>query len=97
MFKFSNDPQFARKVRDLVGLYRNPPEKALILTGDEESQIQASDRTQPILPLRPGLPARQNARFPTPRDDDLIRCTERAGRDRDLSIKEFQKQETSDR
>ena len=58
-FKFSNDPHFARKVRDIVGLYMNPPDKALVLSVDEKSQIQALDRTQPILPLRPGLPARQ--------------------------------------
>ena len=58
-FKFSTDPEFAPKVRDIVGLYLNPPEKALVLSVDEKSQIQALDRTQPILPLRPGLPARQ--------------------------------------
>jgi transposase len=58
-FKFSNDPQFARKVRDIVGLYMNPPDKAIVLSVDEKSQIQALDRTQPILPLRPGLPQRQ--------------------------------------
>ena len=58
-FKFSNDPEFARKVRDIVGLYMNPPDKAIVLSLDEKSQIQALDRTQPILPLRPGLPARQ--------------------------------------
>jgi transposase len=58
-FKFSSDPQFARKVRDIVGLYRNPPDKAIVLSVDEKSQIQALDRTQPILPLRPGLPERQ--------------------------------------
>jgi len=58
-FKFSNDPQFARKVRDIVGLYLNPPDKAIVLSVDEKSQIQALDRTQPILPLRPGLPARR--------------------------------------
>src|SRR5580700_2707618 len=58
-FKFSNDPEFARKVRDIVGLYINPPDKAIVLSLDEKSQIQALDRTQPILPLRPGLPARQ--------------------------------------
>jgi hypothetical protein len=54
-FKFSNDPQFARKVRDIVGLYGNPPDKAIVLSVDEKSQIQALDRTQPILPLRPQL------------------------------------------
>src|SRR6202035_1967559 len=58
-FKFSSDPQFARKVRDIVGLYMNPPDKAIVLSVDEKSQIQALDRTQPILPLRPGLPERQ--------------------------------------
>jgi transposase len=58
-FKFSNDPEFAPKVRDIVGLYMNPPDRAIVLSVDEKSQIQALDRTQPILPLRPGLPARQ--------------------------------------
>ena len=58
-FKFSNDPEFASKVRDIVGLYMNPPAKAVVLSVDEKSQIQALDRTQPILPLRPGLPERQ--------------------------------------
>jgi transposase len=58
-FKFSNDPQFALKVRDIVGLYMNPPDKAIVLSVDEKSQIQALDRTQPILPLRPSLPERQ--------------------------------------
>jgi len=58
-FKLSRDPHFARKVRDVVGLYLNPPDKALVLCVDEKSQIQALDRTQPVLPLRPGIPARQ--------------------------------------
>ena len=58
-FKFSNDPEFAWKVRDIVGLYINPPDRAVVLSVDEKSQIQALDRTQPILPLRPGLPERQ--------------------------------------
>jgi transposase len=58
-FKFSNDPDFAPKVRDIVGLYMNPPDKAIVLSVDEKSQIQALDRTQPILPLRPGLPERR--------------------------------------
>lgn len=57
-FKFSTDPDFDRKMVDVVGLYLNPPEKALVLCIDEKSQIQALDRTQPILPMRPGLPAR---------------------------------------
>ena len=53
-FKISNDPEFAEKVIDVVGLYMNPPEKALILSVDEKTQIQALDRTQPMLPLKPG-------------------------------------------
>ena len=55
-FKFSTDPQLEAKVRDVVGLYLNPPERAVVLCVDEKSQIQALDRTAPILPLRPGLP-----------------------------------------
>jgi len=58
-FKLSNDPRFEEKVRDIVGLYSNPPERALVLCVDEKSQIQALDRTAPMLPLRPGLPERQ--------------------------------------
>jgi transposase len=55
-FKFSTDPELEAKVRDVVGLYLNPPEKAIVLYVDEKSQIQALNRTAPILPLRPGLP-----------------------------------------
>jgi len=58
-FKLSTDPDFVRKVRDIVGLYLSPPDKALVLCVDEKSQIQALDRTQPVLPLRPGIPERQ--------------------------------------
>ena len=58
-FKLSNDPLFIDKVRDIVGLYLDPPEAALVLCVDEKAQIQALDRTQPILPLRPGLPERR--------------------------------------
>ena len=54
-FKFSTDPQLEAKVRDVVGLYLDPPEKAVVLSIDEKSQIQALDRTAPILPMRPGL------------------------------------------
>jgi transposase len=56
-FKVSNDPQFAEKVTDVVGLYMNPPDKALVLCVDEKSQIQALDRTQPGLPLKKGRAA----------------------------------------
>jgi len=58
-FKLSRDPHFEEKVRDVVGLYLNPPDHALVLCVDEKSQIQALDRTAPLLPLRPGLPERQ--------------------------------------
>src|SRR5213079_3209851 len=58
-FKLSNDPQFEEKVRDIAGLYLDPPERALVLCVDEKSQIQALDRTAPVLPLRPGIPERQ--------------------------------------
>lgn len=53
-FKLSTDPLFVEKVRDIVGLYLSPPERAVVLCVDEKSQIQALDRTQPLLPLRPG-------------------------------------------
>ena len=53
-FKLSSDPLFAEKVRDIVGLYLAPPDRALVLCVDEKSQVQALDRTQPLLPLRPG-------------------------------------------
>ena len=53
-FKLSNDPFFIEKVRDVVGLYMNPPERALVLCVDEKSQIQALNRTQPLLPMQPG-------------------------------------------
>src|SRR5207253_1651530 len=53
-FKLSKDPLFVEKVRDIVGLYLNPPDRALVLCVDEKSQIQALDRTAPLLPMRPG-------------------------------------------
>src|ERR1700730_7457410 len=59
-FKFSKDPLFVEKVRDIVGLYMNPPDHAIVLCVDEKSQVQARNRTQPILPLAPGVPARQS-------------------------------------
>jgi transposase len=58
-FKLSKDPQFVEKVRDIVGLYIHPPDHAVVLCVDEKSQVQALNRTQPILPLAPGVPARQ--------------------------------------
>lgn len=58
-FKFTNDPDAEAKIRDVVGLYLNPPTNAVVLSLDEKTQIQALERTQPMLPLRPNLPARQ--------------------------------------
>lgn len=58
-FKFTTDPQAEAKIRDVVGLYLNPPTNAVVLSLDEKTQIQALERTQPLLPLRPNLPARQ--------------------------------------
>jgi len=57
-WKLSSDPQFVAKVRDIVGLYLDPPERAVVLAVDEKSQIQALDRTRPILPMLPGTPER---------------------------------------
>ena len=59
-FKLSADPLFIEKVRDIVGLYLNPPDRALVLCVDEKSQIQALDRTRPLLPLRPGQAERRS-------------------------------------
>ncbi|MFN8073880.1 MAG: IS630 family transposase [Kineosporiaceae bacterium] len=59
-FRFSTDPQLVAKVSDIVGLYLAPPENAIVLCVDEKSQIQALDRTQPILPLQPGLIERRS-------------------------------------
>ena len=58
-FKYSSDPQLIEKVIDVVGLYLDPPERAIVLSVDEKTQVQALDRTQPMLPLRPGLPERR--------------------------------------
>ena len=59
-FKLSTDPDFVAKVRDVVGLYVTPPAHAIVLCVDEKSQIQALDRSQPLLPMRPGQPARRS-------------------------------------
>jgi transposase len=59
-FKLSTDPDFVARVRDVVGLYVSPPEHAIVLCVDEKSQIQALDRSQPMLPMRPGQPARRS-------------------------------------
>lgn len=59
-FKLSTDPLFVEKVRDIVGLYLDPPDRAMVLCVDEKSQIQALDRTQPLLPMRPGQAERRS-------------------------------------
>lgn len=58
-FKFTTDPDAEKRIRDVVGLYLNPPTNAVVLSVDEKTQIQALERTQPLLPMRPNLPARQ--------------------------------------
>ena len=58
-FKLSRDPDFVKQLRDVVGVYLHPPDKALVFCVDEKPQVQALDRTEPVLPLRPGIPARQ--------------------------------------
>lgn len=58
-FKLSRDKRFLEKLYDIIGLYMNPPDKSIVFCVDEKSQIQALERTQPLLPLRPGIPARQ--------------------------------------
>jgi transposase len=58
-FKFSTDPELEAKIRDVVGLYLHPPQNAIVLSLDEKSQVQALDRTAPILPLRPGIPEKR--------------------------------------
>ena len=62
-FKLSRDPKFVEKLTDVVGLYLNPPQKALVLCIDEKSHIQALDRTQPALPLSPGRPERHSFEY----------------------------------
>src|SRR3954467_5203129 len=59
-FKLSTDPLFVDKVVDVVGLYHNPPERAVVLCVDEKSQMQALDRSQPVLPMMPGMPERRS-------------------------------------
>lgn len=62
-FKISNDPQFVEKVRDVVGLYVNPPEHAIVFAVDEKPQIQALERAQPVLPMDIGMPERQTHNY----------------------------------
>ena len=66
-FKLSRDVRFLETLTDVVGLYLNPPQQAMVLCVDEKSQIQALDRKRPILPLRPGVPAKVMTMFATGR------------------------------
>jgi hypothetical protein len=59
-FKFSTDPQLEAKIRDVIGLYLNPPDKAVVLCVDEKPQAQALERAAPVLPLRPGTPEKRS-------------------------------------
>src|SRR5438874_8484968 len=79
-FKISNDPQFAEKLEDIVGLYLNPPEHALVLCADEKSQIQALDRTQPGLPLKRGRSQTLTPRLQTQWHGHLVRRPQRGQR-----------------
>src|SRR5215212_2589999 len=62
-FQLSSDPDFVAKVRDIVGLYLNPPDRALVLCVDEKTEMQAIERTQPVLPMRPGQPERRSSDY----------------------------------
>src|SRR5918995_6526034 len=62
-FTFSSDPEFVDKVRDVVGLYLAPPDRALVLCVDEKTEMQALERTQPVLPMRPGQPERRTSAY----------------------------------
>lgn len=91
-FKLSTDPQFVAKVVDVVGLYHHPPEKSVVLCVDEKSQIQPLDRSQPVLPMMPGMPERRThdylrhgitslfAAFTSPTAPSYRHCTAATGR-----------------
>ena len=72
-FKLSSDPAFVDKVRDVVGLYMSPPDRALVLCVDEKPQIQAVERTAPVLPMRPGQPERHTHDHRRHGTTDLLR------------------------
>ena len=79
-FKLSNDPRFEEKLVDVVGLYLNPPEKALVLCMDEKSQIQALDRTQPSLPMKKGRAGTMTHDYKRNGTTTLFAALERADR-----------------
>ena len=73
-FSLSTDPYFVAKMRDVVGLYLSPPSRALVLCVDEKSQIQALDRSQMVLPMRPGQPERRSHDYMRP-EQLVVRLT----------------------
>jgi transposase len=77
-FKLSNDPQLVEKVRDIVGLYLDPPAHAAVFCVDEKPQIQALERTQPLLPMEPGQVGTADARLQAARHDHVVRRAQRA-------------------
>jgi transposase len=87
-FKLSNDPKFEEKLVDVVGLYMDPPEKALVLCVDEKSQIQALDRTQPGLPMKKGRCQTMTHELQASRNDNPICRSERLGRNRHRIMQE---------
>jgi len=85
-FKLSNDPRFEEKLVDVVGLYLNPPDKAVVLCMDEKSQIQALDRTQPSLPLKKGRGATMTHDYKRHGTTHPVRRTGRADRQGDREV-----------
>ncbi len=79
-FKVSNDPHFAEKLVDVVGLYLNPPEHAIVLCVDEKTQIQALDRMQKGLPIYPGRLGTRTHDYNMPRHHHAVRRAQRGGR-----------------
>jgi transposase len=79
-FKLSNDPYFVEKVRDVAGLYMAPPDRAIVLCVDEKSQIQALDRTQPLLPMQPGQTERRTHDYARHGTTSAVRGLERGHR-----------------
>ena len=85
-FKLSNDPRFEEKLVDVVGLYLNPPEKAIVLCADEKSSVQALDRTQASLPMVKGRGADDDPRLQAARHHHPVRCTGRVDRHGDRAM-----------
>lgn len=81
-FELSSDPLVVEKVRDIVGLYLAPPERAVVLSVDEKSQVQALDRTQPLLPMRPGQAERRTHDYKRNGTTSLLAALRRESRDR---------------